>query len=196
MNYLAHTALAQPNLHSLVGNLLGDFCKGVDLQTQPKAILDGLANHRAVDKFTDQHPELRQHRLSFSPQRRRFAGITLDVLFDHLLIKHWQQFYATDFDSYKQQLYRDLAEAEHLMPLQMRDTMRRVRQQDWLASYQQLPAVGQALDNIAKRLRFANAFSGIIVEIMPRYHDLEQAFLNFYPQLQQHIAAIKLEAAY
>ncbi|HSG51735.1 MAG TPA: ACP phosphodiesterase, partial [Rheinheimera sp.] len=82
------------------------------------------------------------------------------------------------------------------MPLQMRDTMRRVRQQDWLASYQQLPAVGQALDNIAKRLRFANAFSGIIVEIMPRYHDLEQAFLNFYPQLQQHIAAIKLEAAY
>ena len=194
MNYLAHTALAQPNLHSLVGNLLGDFCKGVDLQAQPKAILDGLANHRAVDKFTDQHSELRQHRLTFSPQRRRFAGIALDVLFDHLLIKHWPRFYHTSFVSYKQQLYRDLATAEHLMPEQMRITMRQVRQQDWLASYQHLPTVGHALDNIAKRLRFANAFSGMINEIMPRYDKLERTFLEFYPQLQQHVSSIELEA--
>ena len=193
MNYLAHTALAQPNLHSLVGNLLGDFCKGVDLQTQPKAILDGLANHRAVDKFTDQHAKLREHRLDFSPQRRRFAGITLDVLFDHLLIKHWPQFYAMNFDSYKQQLYRDLAAAEHLMPLQMRDTMRRFRQQDWLASYEHLPAVGHALDNIARRLRFSNAFAGMLEEIAPRYAELEHAFLSFYPQLQQHVANMALE---
>ena len=79
MNYLAHLALAQPNHHSLVGNLLGDFCKGVPLNSLPTTILAGLANHRAVDSFTDQHPLVRQSRLLFSAQRRRFAGIALDV---------------------------------------------------------------------------------------------------------------------
>jgi acyl carrier protein phosphodiesterase len=193
MNYLAHIALAQPNHDSLVGNLLGDFCKGVPLQTFPAAVLSGLANHRAVDKFTDMHPQLMALKQRFSPQRRRFCGIALDVLFDHFLILHWQRFYAEEFSRYKQQLYTDLAAAEHLMPVAMAETMRRVRCDDWLASYQHLPSLGAALDNIARRIRFHNQFAGIIDEIIPLYAELEQEFLLFYPQLQQHISALQLE---
>lgn len=193
MNYLAHTALAQPNHYSLVGNLLGDFCKGVPLQTQPAAVLSGLANHRAVDKFTDSNAALGKLKQRFSAPRRRFAGIALDVLFDHFLILHWQRFYTQDFHHYKRQLYRDLAAAEYLMPATMLSTMRRVRCDDWLASYQHLPSLGQALDRIAARIRFTNQFAGMIVEIYPLYAELEQAFLQFYPALQQHIALLQLE---
>jgi acyl carrier protein phosphodiesterase len=193
MNYLAHTALAQPNHCSLVGNLLGDFCKGVPLHTLPAEVLSGLANHRAVDKFTDTYPELVQLKQQFSLQRRRFAGIAMDVLFDHFLMLHWQRFYPHEFRQYKRQLYADLAAAEYLMPATMKATMRRVRCDDWLASYQHLPSLGLALDQIARRIRFANQFAGIIDEIMPLYTTLEQAFLRFYPELQRHIAALQLE---
>ena len=193
MNYLAHTALAQPNYYSLVGNLLGDFCKGVELTTLPKHLLAGLANHRAVDRFTDHHPLVRGAMQLFSPQRRRFAGIALDVLFDHFLIRNWQQFYPQPFAHYKQQLYIDLAAAEHLMPPLMQRTMQSVRQHDWFDSYQQLPALGRALDRIASRIRFSNQFAGMLAEIQPHYAELEQAFLQFYPQLQQHVAQLALE---
>lgn len=193
MNYLAHAALAQATLPSLVGNLLGDFCKGVSLNTLEPAVLAGLHNHRAVDRFTDQHSLLLIEKKHFSPQRRRFAGVALDVLFDHYLIKHWSQFYLPPFELAKQRLYQRLAQAEPLMPQTMRLTMQKVRQQDWLASYQDPIKVGIALDRIAQRIRFPNQFAGVIDEIMPRYQQLERVFLEFYPQLQDHIKQQALE---
>lgn len=193
MNYLAHAALAQPNLYSVTGNLLGDFCKGVAVAALHPKIHAGLMNHRAVDRFTDQHRAVRQAKLLFSDQRRRFAGIALDVLFDHFLIIHWQQFYQQPFADYKQQLYQQLAEAEHLMPAPMAATMRSVRTHDWFSSYQQLAQLGTALDRIAQRIRFANQFGSMINEIKPNYAALEQSFLTLYPELRQHIAELALE---
>lgn len=193
MNYLAHIALSQPNSYSLVGNLLGDFCKGVQIERLPPAVCQGLANHRAVDHFTDHHPLIRHAKTYFSPQRRRFAGIALDVLFDHFLIQHWPAFYSQSFAAAKQQIYSDIAAAEHLMPPVMAATMRNVYQNDWFASYEQLPRLGYALDRIAQRIRFTNQFSGVIKEIEPVYSLLERDFLLFYPQLQQHVQHLALE---
>ena len=34
---------------------MGDFCRGVDLQSLPHSIKLGIENHRFVDHFTDQH---------------------------------------------------------------------------------------------------------------------------------------------
>ncbi len=193
MNYLAHSILAKPTTDSLVGNLLGDFCKGVDLGSLPKPVLAGLANHRAVDKFTDTDPAIREAKQLFSVARRRFAGVALDVLFDHYLIKHWPLFYAERFDTAKPKLYAQFAAAEPMMPSAMLHTMQRVRTQDWFAAYQQLEHVGLALDRIASRVRFANQFAGIVTEIRPHYHLLEQVFLTFYPRLQAHIKHLDLE---
>ena len=59
MNYFAHLVLAQPTVESTVGNLLGDFARGVDRANLPTSIKAGLDNHRAVDRFTDSHPTIR-----------------------------------------------------------------------------------------------------------------------------------------
>ena len=88
MNYFAHLVLSQPTIESTVGNLLGDFARGVDQSKLEPAVLAGLKNHRAVDRFTDSHPEISALRQCFSSKRRRFAGIALDVYFDHLLMNH------------------------------------------------------------------------------------------------------------
>lgn len=79
------------------------------------------------------------------------------------------------------------------MPASMTLTMRSVRQHDWFLSYQQLTGLGHALDRIASSIRFNNQFAGIIEEIKPNYALLEQVFLQFYPQLQQHVVVMALE---
>lgn len=193
MNYLAHAALAQPQPQSLVGNLLGDFCKGVAIDTLPPPIQAGLANHRAVDRFTDSHPLVREARGCFSAERRRFAPVALDVLFDHFLIQHWQKFYVKPYPQAKSELYLQLALAEPLMPEAMAAVMRKVRQQDWLAAYQKLDGVAMALDRIAQRIRFANRFRGAAEDIASHYVHLEQIFLTFYPELQAHVYTLALE---
>ncbi len=79
------------------------------------------------------------------------------------------------------------------MPEAMAVVMRKVRQQDWLAAYQQLEGVAMALDRIAQGIRFANRFGGAGQDIERHYPRLEQAFLSFYPELQAHVAALGLE---
>ncbi len=193
MNFVAHCFLAQGNSHSLVGNLLGDFCKGVNTNALAPNIYLGLMNHRAVDKFTDQHCEVLQAKHYFSAHRRRFSGIAIDVLFDYFLIKHWSQFCEICFDDFKRRTYQCLIDSLSLMPHQMANVMQRVVSQDWFASYQCKEGVGLALDRIASRIRFKNQFSGALEDIELHFEELEIAFSRFFPQLQFHIKTLNIE---
>jgi acyl carrier protein phosphodiesterase len=190
MNFLAHCLLSEPTSKSIVGNLLGDFCKGVDEKQLSAEVLKGLINHRAVDKFTDSHQLVIDAKGCFSSQRRRFAGIALDVLFDYYLIKHWHLYTRMPFDEFKHQTYQFIVNGLIYMPKPMANVMERVVRQDWFASYQSLEGIGHALDRIAGRVRFANHFSGAIDDIYVHDVALEHVFLKFFPQLQQHVQKI------
>lgn len=193
MNYLAHCYFAQADNHSLVGNLLGDFCKGVNTQVLPVGVYRGLLNHREVDKYTDNHPIIQHAKSLFSQHRRRFAGIAIDVLFDYFLIKHWQHFAVLPFDQYKYNIYNRLEKSYSLMPIKMARVMERVVNQDWFNSYQSLEGIGYSLDRIAARIRFKNHYSGAIDDIYCHLDELENAFLDFFPLLEQHVQQSQLE---
>ncbi|MBN7818506.1 ACP phosphodiesterase [Bowmanella yangjiangensis] len=193
MNYLAHLFLAQPTADSQMGNLLGDFCRGVDISQFSSPVLAGLANHRKVDRFTDSHPEVRACKALFSARRRRFAGIALDVLFDHFLIRHWSRYSSQPFDVFCQASYQRLAERLEHMPLRMQRVVGSMIEQHWLAHYTSLAGVGQALDRIAGRIRFANEFVGSVEEIERYYPAFEAGFTAFFPELLRHTAQPPLD---
>ena len=183
MNYLAHCFLAETSSESLVGNLLGDFCKGVDEKTLTANIYAGLLNHREVDRFTDSHPLVQQAKSCFSPQRRRFASIALDVLFDHFLIKNWHLYSDISFIEFKFETYQLLVQGSSLMPARMKLVMASVVKNDWFASYESVDGIGLALDRIANRIRFKNNFKGSIEDINRHYQPLDDMFKQFFPQL-------------
>lgn len=184
MNYLAHLYFADNNSDSRIGNLLGDFCRGVDIKLLSENCKAGLEQHRAIDRFTDQHAGIRAAKQLFSPQRRRFAGVALDLVFDHYLVKHWSLFSAVPFEFYKGQLYQQLWQERPVMPAAMAHTITYLVQQDWFGSYSELDNIGEALDRIAKRLRFPNHFAGCIADLSQNNAAFEHLFLQFFPQLQ------------
>ncbi|STL41328.1 acyl carrier protein phosphodiesterase [Escherichia coli] len=47
--------------------------------------------HRRIDVLTDNLPEVREAREWFRSETRRVAPITLDVMWDHFLSRHWSQ---------------------------------------------------------------------------------------------------------
>ncbi|MGB1465415.1 MAG: ACP phosphodiesterase [Alcanivorax nanhaiticus] len=194
MNYLAHLSLAQPSVSSKVGNMLGDFMRGVDADALSMPVRQGLDNHRLVDRFTDSHDWVLMQRRQFSPARRRFAGVALDVLFDHFLWQHWSVLYSSSREESIQRHYQDLLAGKNLMPEMMQRRMQRMVENDLLNRYGELQQVGQALDAIADRIRFANAFAGIVEEIIPRYDELEQGFLDFYPELKRAVDKAAIES--
>ncbi len=195
MNFFAHLVLAEPTPQSRLGNLMGDFCQGLDLKTLPLPVQAGIWRHRAIDRFTDAAAEVLQAKALFSPARRRFAPVMLDVLFDHLLLQHWAQLDSRPLAPMCQQFYQQLWQQRSAMPPAMAATVTAIVQQDWFGSYQQLDNIGMALDRIASRIRFAHQFTGSIEEIRQYLPELDKLFLQFYPKLQSYVHELGPELA-
>ena len=187
MNFFAHLVLAEPTPQSRLGNLMGDFCQGLHLQSLPVAVQAGIWRHRAIDRFTDGAAETLEAKALFSNTRRRFAPVILDVLFDHLLLKHWPQLDSRPLLPLCQQLYQQLWHQRNVMPPAMAATVTAIVQQDWFTSYQQLDNIGMALDRIASRIRFAHQFAGSLNEVNQHLPVLDSLFLQFYPKLQTYV---------
>lgn len=186
MNHLAHLFLVPDSLQARVGSLLGDFMRGVDPSRLPFEVQLGLQHHWKVDAFTDKHPEVLASKRLFSTQRRRFAGIILDVLYDHYLLVHWERFTHASQPGFIRDVYADLERGQPLMPVHMARVTRKMVEHDWFTSYQNLDNIGYALDRIAGRIRFANQFHGAIAEVKEHRQTLEQRFLVFFPELMRY----------
>jgi acyl carrier protein phosphodiesterase len=180
MNHFAHLVLSQPTVESAVGNLLGDFARGVDADSLPAAVRAGLLNHRAVDRFTDSHPLVLEMKRRFSRRRRRFAGIALDIYFDHLLLSHWERFEERSLDAVIAEFYRRMSAGQSLMPgMEMRRVTRRMVEHDWFGSYRDADAIAESLDRVAARIRFVNDFDNAIEELQRHHEMIRGGFLEF-----------------
>lgn len=191
MNFLAHVMLSPPNPELVLGGLLGDFVKGplsaIDL---PEQVCHGIWLHRKIDSFTDRHPLFLRSKRRVSNERRRYAGIMVDMFYDHLLARHWEQFHDQSLESFTRQLYRELEGRQELLPVQARTILLRMASEDWLSSYAELPSLHQALDNMSRRrLRPGNRLLGSVAELEDAYIGFEDDFLGFMPQVMDYAAA-------
>ena len=97
MNFLAHLHLASLANSSLLGNLLADFVRGNPEGLYSDTIVSGIRMHRRVDVMTDSLPEVKIARSYFREEFRRVAPITLDVMWDHFLSRHWDMLVPNKF---------------------------------------------------------------------------------------------------
>lgn len=188
MNYLAHLLLADDNPQHQLGALMGDFVRGRPetlAQQYPAILVDGIMGHRQVDVFTDAHPTFLQSRSRFSAERRRVAGIIVDMVFDHFLSKHWQLFSNEPRTAFIERVYDVLTHQTEMMPPRMKLVTPKMVEHDWLGSYLELDNIGHALDRISNRFTRKNPLSGAIDEVRLQYSQLEGDFLTFFPDLQE-----------
>lgn len=189
MNYLAHAFLAAPDPARMCGAIVGDFAKGLDVNALPVEIAAGVRGHRRVDRFTDDHAVVRRARERFEPRLRRFAGIALDVAFDHFLAKHFTRFGTGDLPTFSRTVYAALAAHDVYLPERLRSVRPRMAAEDWLFSYVELDNVRRALIGISRRMRHENPLVESFSSVVSAYADLESDFLEFFPELQRFEAA-------
>jgi acyl carrier protein phosphodiesterase len=183
MNFLAHLFLDSGSDDALLGSLLGDFVKGDTAGRFSAAVSDAILLHRKIDSFADAHMLTRKSRNRISPLRRRFAGIIVDVGYDHFLSRHWRHFGAIDLKSFVDRVYAVLSKNRALLPERLSRILPRMISENWLGSYIHLERVGDALDRIAGRLSRGDRFMRAVTEIEANYEALEIDFLGFFPDL-------------
>ncbi|NBB36853.1 ACP phosphodiesterase [Pseudomonas sp. BC115LW] len=187
MNYLAHLHLGGQRPGQLLGSLYGDFVKG-RLQGQfPAEIEDAITLHRQIDVFTDRHGLVDIALSRFSLTRRRYAGIVLDVFFDHCLARDWALYADSSLPVFTADVYRVLA-AEPQLPERLARIAPYMAADDWLGSYREFAVLDQVLRGISRRLSRPEELAAAMQELERLYEPLSEDFRLFYPELQRFAA--------
>lgn len=183
MNYLAHLHLGGQRPAQLLGSLYGDFVKGRLVGVWPADIEAAIDLHRDIDVFTDSHPLVRQAMARFPAARRRYAGIVLDIFFDHCLARDWASYSAEPLAQFTQRTYQVLT-CEPNLPERLAWVAPRMAAQDWLGSYVDFEVVARVLRGVASRLSRPEKLDGAMEELRELYQPLSEDFRAFYPVLQ------------
>lgn len=186
MNILAHGYLSGRSDALVVGNFMGDFIKGDP--THPRhnlspADIAGVRLHRAIDSFTDAHPGVAAVRELVRPRCHKYAGVAVDVFFDHVLAVNFSELTGEKLADFIAYFYATLhRNANRLPPLAVR-MLNAMSRYDWLTGYQTLDGINQSLNGIARRTAYPSGLETAVVDL-ERYHaEIESHFRSFWPQL-------------
>jgi acyl carrier protein phosphodiesterase len=116
MNWLAHILLSEHNVDNRLGNLLGDLVKGREIDKLSHELRQGIDLHYAIDRFTDSHPIIKTSKQRIDPEYRKFAGILIDVFYDHFLAKNWNLYSEIEFSDFVTDIYTSFKQYPHQLP--------------------------------------------------------------------------------
>lgn len=153
MNYLGHLYLSGEDPDLQVGGLLGDFVKGPLRGDYPPRIEVGIERHRRIDAACDDLPAIRALRAQFPDPWRRYGGIVIDVVFDHLLARDWDDLHTQPLADFCENFYRALTARRALLPERARAFCDRAPGARWLESYREAAQIPRVLAHIGQRLR-------------------------------------------
>ena len=188
MNFLAHLCLANGNSGLMMGGLIGDFVRGWHaVRAYPEPIRQGIVLHRYIDKMTDRSPVVKHLRPQFSREFRRYAGIVIDLAFDHELAVNWWRYMPGSVERFDVKV-RDLLSANaEWVPDKLTRFMSYADQHGLFSAYRQETVVLQALAGIGTRLSRPNPLHRVD-EIWPALApQFKLAFRQFFPQIQSEV---------
>lgn len=193
MNFLAHLHLAEATPESRLGNLLGDFVKGLPWDDRFSIpIWQGIMEHRFIDVFTDQHPAWRASRERLQDENRRYAGIIIDVFYDFFLHKHWERFHPhQSVESFIKEVHHDLRLVRDQAPLPAAEVFDRMMRQRWLQGYGEIDGIRRTLKRVSRTSPNLALIKGLEIELEANREGLEADFLRFYPDALEEIVTIR-----
>ncbi len=182
MNFLAHAWLARGGSDDFLwGNLIADGVKGSDLSSWPAEVASGIRHHRRVDAFVDAHPVVVAVRRRSPNRQRRYAGIGLDLMWDHFISRELQRQARPSLlipRTYRVLLARPApARLARLVPLLV--------EQDWLHRYADFAFTCRAIAGIGQRLTGPNRLAELVPWLAAEHSRLEEDFQRLWPEVRR-----------
>ena len=187
MNHLAHLLLAGDDPEAKVGQVLADFVKAGDIALFTPGIQAGIRAHQHVDAFADRHPVFARARRRLQPPYRRFAGVLLDIYFDHFLAQAWDRHGdGTPLPEFAESCYRLLAVYRALPAERFQIAIDAMRRDNWLVGYADVAGVDRALRGVSKRFSRENPLASGASVLQQQYEPLRADFEEFFPRLAEY----------
>jgi acyl carrier protein phosphodiesterase len=189
MNFLAHLFLAAPDEDLMVGNFIADHVKGRYYDQFGPGIGLGIRMHRAIDTFSDRHALVRQSAARLRPRHGHYAGVIVDVFYDHFLASQWTRYSSVPLLDFADQTYQLMQKNEAILPVNSLRFLFYARQYNILAAYAEVSAIGRVMAGMSRRAKFASQMQYATEELEAHYLEFAQEFNAFFPELQTFIAS-------
>lgn len=188
MNFLAHLHLSGNHVDLTIGNFIADFVKGKNaLAAFAPGITRGIKLHRAIDLFTDEHPVVAQSKNRLRPKYRHYAGVIVDVFYDHFLARYWHLYHEQPLELFAAQTYATLEKHFDILPERVQHMLPYMMRGNWLVNYARIEGISGALTGMAKRTPFDSRMDEAVHELRLFEDAFREEFTAFFPQLEQHV---------
>ncbi len=151
----------------------------------PARVISGIRLHRAIDVYTDAHPEVLAAKAFLPSPYRRYAGILLDMWFDHCLARDFPDWSRQPLPEYSEALRALLQRQDELLTPALRRFRAYMEANDLPAGYADRAVLGRALAGIGQRLSRANPLDTALPVLLEHEDELRRCFEVFFPQLRE-----------
>jgi acyl carrier protein phosphodiesterase len=188
MNYLAHAYLSFMHEEILVGNLISDFVKGKKKFDYSIGIQHGIALHRSIDVFTDNHPATKEAKKPFKEAVGLYAGAFVDVVYDHFLAINKVHWSVGSLEQFSQEVYNTLDSNYRHLPEGLQRMLPYMKDQDWLANYQYQWGIEKSFGGVARRAIYLDDSIAAFEAFMDNYEALQQLADVFIADVKKYAA--------
>lgn len=184
MNFLAHIYLSGENDHIKIGNFMADGIRGKHYEHLPADIQKGIILHRAIDTFTDAHPIFRQSTKRLHDRYHHYAGVIVDVVYDHFLAKNWAKYSNENLADFVERFYQSLHDNTQFLTEKTINMVPYMIQYNWLYSYQYVDGIARILFQMDQRTKNNSKMQFAIEELKEFYDEFENEFTIFFEDLR------------
>ena len=181
MNFLAHTYLSGCNEEIIVGNFMGDYVKGKNYLLFPELVKQGILIHRDIDTFTDMHPITRQSKKRVAERYHKYAGIVIDIFYDHFLASLWDQFSTLPLHMFVSRTYDLLKRNYKVLPAAIKNWFPTFLENNWMMAYQSIDGIELVLERMSANTSLPNHAEYAVEILSDRYDNFKEDFLDFFP---------------
>lgn len=189
MNLLAHAYLSFNDPNILVGNMISDYVKGKTKFLYPPAIQKGIALHRAIDSFTDEHPATKEAKQFFRSSYRLYAGACIDVVYDHFLANDSKEFANEEaLKKFAAGTYAGLEQHKEWLPQKFAAMLPYMQHDNWLYHYRFRFGIEKSFGGLVRRSAYLTDSLTAFHIFETNYQSLQQCYDHFFPGVKKMAA--------
>lgn len=194
MNFLAHIYLSGDHELVKIGNFMADGIRGKQFENYHSEIQKGIILHRFIDTYTDSHPLFRKSTKRLHEKYHHYAGVIVDVFYDHFLAKNWNLYSDEKLEVFVARFYQSLQDNYDLLSERVQGILPYMIEHNWLVSYQTVDGIHKILTQMDGRTKNESKMRFSSNELREYYTDFENEFSFFFDDLkvQSHQKLISL----
>lgn len=184
MNFLAHLYLSEDNTNIMIGNFIADSIRGNQFTHLHPEIQQGIRLHREIDTFTDAHEIVRKSKRRLHKRYGLYAGVVIDIFYDHYLAKNWDKYSAMPLDIYVNSVYDLLQDNFDMLPEKTQHMLPYMMEYNWLYNYQYQEGIERVMNGMNRRTKNRAQMNLAIEDLRILNSEFQQDFELFFEDLR------------